>query len=98
MSFDYVSFVGFCVSITSVVMSLPQFLKTWRLRDSPVSLLGVSATGQWVHLLNAVGWFYYAWLIGDIWVGLPGIVAIPCCTLTLVLLRRAKKFKADSAP
>lgn len=90
--------IGFAASVIAFVLFVPQARRTWRVRNDPHALAGVSAGTQWLLLSNAALWAVYAMLTGAFWVGAPGIVNGPLALATLALIYRARAKVGDITP
>lgn len=82
--------IGFAASVIAFVLFVPQARHTWRVRNTPTAVAGVSAGTQWLLLCNAVLWGVYAVLTGAFWVGAPGLVNGPLAVVTLALIYRGR--------
>lgn len=87
---SFAQMVGFAASIIAFVLFAPQACHTWRVRNIPIALAGVSTGTQWLLLCNAVLWGVYAVLTGAFWVGAPGLVNGPLAVVTLALIYRGR--------
>lgn len=90
--------LGLIASTISFVMWLPQARSTWRHRNSPTELAGISMGTQLLVLVNATVWGIYAVITGAYWSGAPGLVNLPLALLNIYLITRARQLSADVEP
>ena len=90
--------IGVLGATISFVLWLPQARSTWRARRDPRALSAISVWTQLLVALNAVVWFVYAGLLGEFWVGAPGIVNLPLALLTVYLVLRARRVQRALPP
>lgn len=83
--------VGFAAATISFIMWLPQAITTWKHRNNPQELRGISKGTHYFVLANAVLWGVYGVMSGSYWAGAPGLINFPLSALTLILIRRATK-------
>lgn len=88
--------LGLIASTISFVMWLPQARATWKHRNSPKELAGISLGTQFLVVVNATVWGIYAFITGAYWSGAPGAVNLPLALLTIVLIFRAKKMSKEA--
>lgn len=90
--------LGMIASIISFVMWLPQAISTWKHRNNPTELAGISKGTQYFVLVNATIWGVYGVLSNAYWTGAPGLVNFPLALMTLYLIYRGSKLtNTDSA-
>lgn len=82
--------IGFLASAISFTIFLPQALRTWRVRNDPIALAGISTGTQLLILANATLWGVYAVLTGAFWVGAPGLLNAPLAAFTIFLIYRSR--------
>lgn len=87
--------VGTIATLLSISIAIPQAIKAWRLRHNHKALQGISVLSMLALLANALAWFLYAILQGDIFIGMPGLVNIPVALFTLFFVVRARRVKPD---
>lgn len=90
--------IGFLASIISFTIFLPQALRTWRVRNDPIALAGISTGTQLLILANATLWGVYALLTGAFWVGAPGLLNAPLAALTIFLIHRSRSSAVAAIP
>lgn len=83
--------LGALASSISFALFLPQAMKTWRTRNNPAALSGVSVGTQVLLLANASLWGLYGWETGAFWVAAPGLVNAPLALLVIGLILRARR-------
>jgi len=83
--------IGFLASIISFAIFLPQALRTWRVRNDPIALAGISTGTQLLILCNATLWGVYAVITGAFWVGAPGLLNAPLAAATIFLIHRSRR-------
>lgn len=86
---EIVSILGALASVTSIGLFIPQFLKIWKLRNSPEKLKGVSRGRVYILWLQALLWMSYGISLEQVWVSVPSIVTIPLMGFSLLLLLRS---------
>lgn len=85
------SIVGFLATLVAFTLFIPQAVTTWRHRNNPVELRGVSITTQVLVLLSALLWNIYAILEHTFWVGIHESLAIPIAIFIIFLVVKARK-------
>lgn len=83
--------IGFTAATISFIMWLPQARITWKHRNSPKELQGISKGTHCFVLVNATLWGIYAVMSESYWAGAPGLVNFPLSLITLILIHRAGK-------
>ena len=69
----------------------PQATTTWRNRNNPEALEGLSTTTQVLVALNTSSWCIYGLLTRDIWLPLATIVILPLALITIYLKVNSKQ-------
>ena len=87
----FVHAAGLAASIVSLILWLPQVRTTWRHRNNPVEMAGISSATQYILIVNQIMWLVYGLLINSFWVWSSLIVNLPAAILTLFLIHRAKR-------
>ena len=87
----FVHAAGLAASIVSLILWIPQAQKTWRHRNNPEEMAGISVVTQYILILSQVMWLIYGLLINSFWVWSSMIVNVPAAVLTLYLIHRAKR-------
>lgn len=85
-----VNALGFVATSFSIVMWIPQARTTWRNRNHPIRLAGVSETTQWLSMIGYLLWGVFGVLIGSVWVAAPSLVSFPLSIATIVIVRRGR--------
>jgi uncharacterized protein with PQ loop repeat len=83
--------LGFVATSFSIVMWVPQARITWRNRNHPIRLAGVSETTQWLSMIGYLLWGVFGILIGSVWVAAPSVVSFPLSIATIVIVRRGRR-------
>lgn len=83
--------LGGLASITAFTLFLPQALRVWKLRDQPLALEGVSASTQWLVIVNEVFWGVYGLGSQAYWAAAPAAVSLPLAAFVLILLHRSRR-------
>lgn len=90
--------LGFIASTFSIIMTIPQAIRAWQLRNDFEALSGISILTQVFLLGNALSWFAYAIVDRDLFVALPGFINIPLAILTIVLVVRGRRRGGPTRP
>ena len=83
--------LGILANLTSLVLWIPQAKTTWKNRDVPQALIGISTGTQILTALNTSFWCIYGLLIHDFWLPMGTIVVLPLAVGTLILKHRSIK-------
>lgn len=83
--------LGFVATSFSIVMWVPQARITWRNRNHPIRLAGVSETTQWLSMIGYLLWAVFGILIGSFWVAAPSFVSFPLSIATILIVRRGRR-------
>lgn len=83
--------LGLTASIISFVLWFPQAMQTWRVRNDPQAMAGISVGTQWLLVANAIIWASYAVLAHAWWSGVPSLVNLPLALGTLYLIYRTRR-------
>ena len=82
--------LGITASTIAFVMFIPQAVRAWRTRHDAHALVGLSLSTQFLILANATIWGVYAFMLGEFWVGAPGIINAPLAVTVIVLTVRSR--------
>lgn len=82
--------LGMTASTIAFVMFVPQAFRVWRTRHDAHALVGLSLSTQFLILANATIWGAYAFVLGEFWVGAPGIINAPLAVAVIVLTVRSR--------
>lgn len=85
-----VNALGFVATGFSLLMWLPQARTTWKNRNDPVRLTGISEGTQWLLVACYVLWGAYGVVIQSLWVTAPSVLAVPLAIVTIVIIRRGR--------
>lgn len=85
-----VNALGFVATGFSILMWLPQARTTWKNRNDPVRLTGISEGTQWLLVACYVLWGAYGVVIQSLWVTAPSVLAVPLAIVTIVIIRRGR--------
>lgn len=88
---DIVTALGSVGAMINLIMLIPQGIATWRNRRDDIALSGLSWISYSLICTQGVVWLAYAFLIRDVWVGLPTLVNIPISASTAYVVRRAHR-------
>lgn len=88
--------LGFVATSFSIVMWVPQARITWRNRNNPIRLAGVSETTQWLSMIGYLLWGVFGILIGSVWVAAPSFVSFPLSIATIVIVRRGRRLVPEA--
>lgn len=91
MSLLFINIVGFLATSTSFIRFMPQAIKTWKIRNNPEALYGLSLSSQWLTLINSLLWITYGFLLGQFWVAAPSILNAPMALMIILLILRSQK-------
>lgn len=90
--------LGFIASTFSIIMTIPQAMRAWQLRNNFEAFSGISILTQVFLLSNALSWFAYVIVDRDLFVALPGFINIPLAILTIVLVVRGRRRGGPTRP
>lgn len=82
--------LGMTASTIAFVMFVPQAFRVWWTRHDAHALVGLSLSTQFLILANATIWGAYAFVLGEFWVGAPGIINAPLAVAVIVLTVRSR--------
>jgi uncharacterized protein with PQ loop repeat len=83
--------LGLLANATSFILWLPQARTTWKNRNNPEALQGVSLGTQVIAALNTSAWCIYGLLIHDMWLPLGTLIVLPLALWTIILKLKAVK-------
>lgn len=83
--------IGFIAALISFTMFVPQAISTWKARNNPTALLGISLGTQFMIVANAILWACYGVLTEAFWTAAPGIVNLPLALYTIISIYTARK-------
>jgi uncharacterized protein with PQ loop repeat len=86
-----ITILGILANLTSLVLWIPQAKTTYKNRDAPQALIGISTGTQILTALNTSFWCIYGLLIHDFWLPMGTIVVLPLAVGTLILKHRSLK-------
>lgn len=90
ISVIFVNALGFVATGFSILMWLPQARTTWKNRNDPVRLTGISEGTQWLLVACYVLWGAYGVVIQSLWVTAPSVLAVPLAIITIAIIRRGR--------
>ncbi|OJG99510.1 hypothetical protein RV18_GL001578 [Enterococcus termitis] len=79
--------------MTSLILWIPQAKTTWKNRNDPQALAGVSIGTQMLVGVNTVLWCIYGVMINNVWLPLGTIIILPLASLTIFLKKKSDKRK-----
>jgi uncharacterized protein with PQ loop repeat len=83
--------LGFAATGFSIFMWVPQARTTWKNRNDPGRLSGISETTQWLTMIGYLLWGFFGVLSGSFWVAAPSVVAFPLALATIFVVRRGRR-------
>ncbi|WP_459790760.1 SemiSWEET family sugar transporter [Lactococcus garvieae] len=83
--------LGLFANATSFILWLPQARTTWKNKNNPEALQGISLGTQVIAGVNTSAWCIYGLLIHDIWLPLGTLIVLPLALWTIVLKLKAGK-------
>jgi uncharacterized protein with PQ loop repeat len=83
--------LGFAATGFSIFMWIPQARTTWKNRNDPGRLAGVSETTQWLTMIGYLLWGLFGVLSESYWVAAPSVVAFPLALATIFVVRRGRR-------
>jgi len=83
--------LGFAATGFSIFMWIPQARTTWKNRNDPGRLAGVSETTQWLTMIGYLLWGFFGVLSQSYWVAAPSAVAFPLALATICVVRRGRR-------
>ena len=82
---------GFLASLITFILWVPQSTHTWKNRNKPEVLKGISLGTQWLMITSSIFWLGYAILAPAYWSGAPCLINIPLAAITIFLIHRSRK-------
>lgn len=82
--------INIIAPILSFAMFIPQAALAWKYRAEEEYIKGISASGQWLLILNAISWGLVAYDLQSFAVGAPGLVNLPLAVFTLSIIYRER--------
>lgn len=83
--------LGFAATGFSIFMWLPQARTTWKNRNDPARLAGISETSQWLLFAGYLVWGAYGILSESLWVAAPSAVTMPLALATIIMIHRGRR-------
>jgi uncharacterized protein with PQ loop repeat len=83
--------LGFAATGFSIFMWVPQARTTWKNRNDPFRLAGISETTQWLTMIGYLLWGLFGVLSASYWVAAPSAVAFPLALATIFVVRRGRR-------
>ena len=83
--------LGFAATGFSIFMWIPQARTTWKNRNDPGRLAGISETTQWLTMIGYLLWGLFGVLSQSYWVAAPTVVAFPLALATIFVVRRGRR-------
>lgn len=91
MNIDTINIIGFVATFSAFIIFVPQAISTWKYRDDPHALEGVSLGTQVLVLASAVLWILYGWYMNAIWVAVHESLAIPTSLFIMYQVIKSRK-------
>lgn len=91
-----VNIIGAIANLTSLILWLPQARTTWRNKNNPRALKGISIGTQMIVAVNTILWCVYGILIKNVWLPLGTIIILPLACWTIYLKKKEVRKKHES--
>ncbi|GGC94856.1 SemiSWEET family sugar transporter [Enterococcus wangshanyuanii] len=85
--------IGALANLTSLILWIPQAKTTWKNRNDPQALEGVSIGTQILVAINTILWCIYGVMIKNVWLPLGTIIILPLASLSIFLKKKSGKNK-----
>lgn len=83
--------LGIIANVTSMSLWLPQALTTYKNRNNPQALQGLSLLTLYLGLANTLTWGIYGLYTGDFWIGIGSVIIAPSTIAIIFWKRKADK-------
>lgn len=90
-----ITLIGLLANATSFILWLPQARTTWKNRNSPKALQGISLGTQIIAGVNTSAWCIYGLLIHDMWLPLGTLIVLPLALWTIFLKVKIREDKIN---
>lgn len=80
----------FLAPITATLMLTPQIYSTWKIRNNPTKLKGISVPTQLFILVNSILWLLMGIELGQPGISAPSYFSIPIIIFTLAIVYKNK--------
>lgn len=86
-----VNLLGGLANMTSLFLWFPQASMTWKYRNDPKALKGISIGTQILVMINTSSWCIYGILIQNLWLSVGTVVILPLAVFTIILFIKSNK-------
>ena len=80
-----INILGFFANLTSLILWIPQAIKTWNIRKDIEELNGISIGTQIFAATNSLLWGLYGFANHDLWLAFGTTVVVPLTVFTIII-------------
>lgn len=77
--------IGFTANFISLVLWIPQAITTYKNKENPSALQGISYMTQLLVCMNTILWCIYGIMIHSIWLSMGTIIILPLAIFTIII-------------